>query len=172
MMQILRYPDPRLTLPNKPLGSWSAEVQKNVEEMFKVMANLNGVGLAAPQVGWNVRLFIMVIADSKSGETRETVVFDPTLEILGNLEAMDEGCLSFPGLSARIVRWDRVRLKGMTPDGSIDEVLFGLSAQAAQHEMDHLDGILYIEKMTPADRKRWDPAIRKMEEDWKKRKKG
>jgi peptide deformylase len=167
-MEILLYPDPRLTFPNKPLGTWSAAAQAQVEEMRLVLSRTNGAGLAAPQVGWNVQLFILSIS-GKEGETRERVVFDPVMTPIGENVSMEEGCLSFPDMWATIQRFDRVQLVGKTPEGLLDEILIGFEAQAVQHEMDHLAGILYIEKMTPADRQKNALAIRQLEENWHRR---
>jgi peptide deformylase len=75
---------------------------------------------------------------------------------------MMEGCLSFPKIFAPVPRWTHARLTGKTPDGPIDEIFTGLAAQAVQHEMDHLDGILFIEKMSPADRQRIAPQLREL----------
>lgn len=152
MPAILKYPDPLLLAWNAPLKTWTPEAAAKVEEMWKAMAQVDGVGLAAPQIGWNVRLFIIAIPDRESGETIEKVVFDPKADLSGDRVTVDEGCLSFPGMRARIKRWTRARLQGMTPEGPLDEVLEGFPAQAVQHEIDHLDGILFIERMTPADR--------------------
>lgn len=166
-MNILRYPDPRLAAKNAPLGAWTPAAAANVEEMFKSMAAVDGVGLAASQIGWNVRLFIMAIMDKEAGETTQTIVFDPVVEYSGEERFVMEGCLSLPGISGRIRRWTRARLTGQTPNGPIDEVMDGLAAQAVQHEMDHLDGILYIEKMTSADRHLVEPQLKALEAGWK-----
>lgn len=167
-MEILYYPDPRLTFPNKPIGNWSAEAQTQVDEMRLLLARTsNGAGLAAPQVGWNVQLFILSIA-GKEGETRERVVFDPVMTPIGGMVPMEEGCLSFPKMWATIQRFDRIRLQGKTPEGPLDEILIGFEAQAVQHEMDHLAGVLYIEKMTPADRQKNALILRQLENDWKR----
>jgi peptide deformylase len=166
-MQVLQYPDPRLTFSNVMLGSWSPEISQKVDQMKAVLLRSRGVGLAAPQIGWNVRLFILSMPQ-KDGVKKERVIFDPVMEPAGGTKLMDEGCLSFPMMFGSIMRYDRVRIMGMTPDGPIDELVADLEAQAVQHEMDHLNGILYIEKMTPADRKRNAVMIRELEENWRK----
>lgn len=166
-MEILRYPDPRLTFPNASLGGWSEDTAKKVEQMRGVLLRSRGAGLAAPQVGWNVRLFILSIPQVGGGK-KERVIFDPIMEPAGSTKLMEEGCLSFPMMFGSIMRYDSVRITGMTPEGPIDEIVTDLEAQAVQHEMDHLNGILYIEKMTPADRKRNAFAIKELEENWRK----
>jgi peptide deformylase len=104
----------------------------------------------------------------KDGAKKERVIFDPVMEAIGATKLMDEGCLSFPMMFGSIPRHEQVRIMGMTPEGPIDEVVTDLEAQAVQHEMDHLNGILYIEKMTPADSKRNAFILRQMEENWRK----
>lgn len=170
MMRILHYPDPRLTAKNASLSGWTEEAAAKVEEMRTVLAKVDGVGLAAPQVGWNVKLFIIELFDKENGEQIERVIFNPAIKHMGSLVPMKEGCLSFPGVWATIKRYERVELIGTTPEGPIDEVLTGFSAQAAQHEMDHLDGILFIERMTAADQKFHEKYLRDAEESWGQRK--
>lgn len=168
-MQILHYPDPRLTAKNLPLELWTEETASKVEEMRKVLGRVDGVGLAAPQVGWNVKLFILELFDKEKGEQIEGVIFNPAIKHMGSLVPMKEGCLSFPGMWATIKRYERVELLGMTPEGPIDEVLTGFLAQAAQHEMDHLDGILFTERMTAADRKLHEKYLEEAELAWERR---
>ena len=168
-MEILKYPDPRLTARNMSVGTWTPEVAAKVEEMFKAMNKVDGVGLAAPQVGWNVKLFIMGIPNKESGETETTVVFNPTIELFGDEKVLMEGCLSFPFIAGTIRRRSHARLIGMTPNGPIDRVVEGLSAHAVQHEMDHLNGILFIERMTPADRKLNAHLLKELEDKWERR---
>lgn len=166
-MQILHYPDPRLTSPNATVGAWSPEISQKVDQMKPILLRSRGVGLAAPQVGWNVKLFILSMPQ-KAGPNKERVIFDPVMEPIGPTKLMDEGCLSFPMMFASIPRHEQVRIMGMTPEGPLDEVVTGLESHAVQHEMDHLNGVLYIEKMTSADRKRNAFVIRQLEEDWRK----
>lgn len=166
-MEILRYPDPRLTFANASLGTWSEDSAKKVEQMRVILLQSRGVGLAAPQVGWNVKLFILSIPQQGGGK-KERVIFDPIMEPAGLTQLMEEGCLSFPMMFGSIMRYDSVRITGMTPNGPIDEIVTDLESQAVQHEMDHLNGILYIEKMTHADRKRNAFSIRELEENWRR----
>lgn len=159
-MELSIYPSSYLVAKNQPIEKYSDEVKEKVAEMWKVMASADGIGLAAPQVGWNVRLFILGVPGPNDGEVVHRVVWNPQIENSGEKIAMREGCLSFPKIHANIIRWTRTHLVGQTPEGKIDEVFTGLAAQAVQHEMDHLDGVLFIERMTPADRKMNDAAIR------------
>lgn len=166
-MEVLQYPDPRLRLPNEPLKSWSPEIEAKVKQMREVLSRVRGVGLAAPQVGWNVQIFILTLAGNDQ-ETRERVIFNPTMTPIGQLKLMGEGCLSFTGIFAQIPRYDRVRLIGKTPEGDLDEILSGFEAHAVQHEMDHLAGTLFIDKMSPKDRQLNAPFLKEMEDNWRK----
>lgn len=167
-MELVVYPSDYLVSKNKKIEAYTPAIAEKVAEMWAVMEATDGVGLAAPQVGWNVQLFIMGIPTA--GETVRRVVWNPQVETFGDQVPMTEGCLSFPGMRAEIKRWTHARLCGMTPEGPIEETLFGLGAQAAQHEMDHLDGLLFIERMTPADRQKNDPLIRALAESTLKKK--
>jgi len=159
-MEIVTYPSEILLAINRPLQKYTPEAAAQVVEMLKLMYRTGGIGLAAPQVGWNVRLFTLGIPAVGDGDVKHRVLWNPEVETAGDLVPMREGCLSFPRIYAEIKRWTRVRLRAQSPEGPVDEIFVGLGAQAVQHEMDHLDGILFLEKMTPADRQRNDAAIR------------
>lgn len=167
-MELVTYPSNYLVAKNRPIDKYTPEIAAQVEQMWKVMHETDGVGLAAPQVGWNVRLFILGVP--QNGEMIHRVIWNPKVETFGEQALMKEGCLSFPGIRAEIKRWTHARVLGQTPEGSIDEMLFGLAAQAAQHEADHLDGLLFIERMTPADRQKNEAALRALAEDSLKKK--
>lgn len=163
-MEILKYPDPRLTAPNALIETFGPEERAKVAEMFQVMANGDGVGLAAPQVGWNVRLFILQlpeIADVKAVATRmiSFIFINPVVELLGERVCAPEGCLSFPGIYAAVERSSKIRVVAQTPSGRIDVVTEGFPAQAIQHEADHLDGVLFTERMVASERARVEPVL-------------
>jgi peptide deformylase len=168
-MEIVIYPSDYLVTRNKKIEAYTPEIASFVEEMFRVMEKSDGVGLAAPQVGWNVRLFILGIPDQ--GEMVKRVIWNPEIATYGEQIPTPEGCLSFPDIRAEIPRWTRARLVGQTPEGPLDLILSGFPAQAAQHEMDHLEGVLFIERMLPADRQRNDAAIRALADSALKHKK-
>jgi peptide deformylase len=111
----------------------------------------NGVGLAAPQVGWNVRLFVMN-PDQRTFRPQEQRVFwNPAIvERLGERRWKREGCLSLPRVFGDIERWDVVRLKAMTPAGPIDEFFSEFAGEIVQHEVDHLDGKLCYDQWRAA----------------------
>jgi len=150
--RIVLEPDPRLRAPNQDVTETWDELEPWVRLMWKVMhggAWTQGVGLAAPQVGWNVRLFIMDVDIAEHKTSSRRVFWNPEiLELLGEPELKKEGCLSLPKVWGQVLRYPKVRLKAMSPHGAVDEVFEGLGAQAVQHEFDHLKGELCLDKLT------------------------
>ncbi len=149
-MNIVFYPDPVLRQKAKPLTEINKEVCKKAEEMMELMHQAQGVGLAAPQVGWPVRLFIIDVDGTSRGEK---VFINPIIiEEQGELNK-EEGCLSFPGITSKIIRAQRIKAQAYTLKGQKIEIeAEGLAARAWQHELDHLNGDLFIDKMSPSNR--------------------
>lgn len=168
-LSILIYPNTLLAARNRPLDAYTPEVESKVREMFALMYQHEGVGLAAPQVGWNVQLFILNLSGKESLKNQEQVIFNPTMTTNGRLEGHLEGCLSFPKMSATIERSTVCRIVGRSPAGIIDKEFSGFGSQAVQHEMDHLDGILFHERMNQEDRLRNEPMLRAMVDRDRKR---
>lgn len=159
-MEILLYPDPRLIETNDPLTEYTPEMAEKVKEMFELMYRTDGLGLAAPQVGWNVQLFVLNITPKdKSGER---IYWNPKIFNLGDQVLDIEGCLSFPGVAAKIKRFEHTELHATTPTGEVTEYFEGLGARAIQHEMDHLEGMLFIDRMTPADQRKHAYALKQL----------
>ena len=146
-----------------PLG---AEMRRFLDDMAETMAAAHGTGLAAPQVfqplraivfkvdGERQRRSVAQLADLPAPETAAdgvalTYLLNPEIDPLG--DALDEGyeaCLSIPGLTGRVPRWRHIRYRGLNPDGRpVDRVASGFHARLVQHEVDHLDGVLYPERM-------------------------
>ncbi len=118
--------------------------QQLIDDMFATMYAAPGVGLAAPQVNVSKRLFVMDVHDD---EHQPAVVINPKLEKLGEEIELKEGCLSVPGIVGDIVRHTRVVVTGLDRQGQKIRIEGeGLSAQCMQHEVDHLDGILYVDR--------------------------
>jgi peptide deformylase len=154
--RVLLEPDPRLRLPNEDVRETWDELEPWVKLMWKAMGRAwtKGVGLAAPQVGWNVRLFIMDPGDDPDGAPKpfrmdSNVFWNPTIcEVSGTAVPKKEGCLSLPNVWGQVLRYPVVRLKATSPDGPVDVVYSDLAAQIVQHEMDHLKGELCLDKLT------------------------
>ena len=164
-MNIVNYPDPVLRQKAKPLTEINKEVYLKVEEMMELMYQAQGIGLAAPQVGWSVRLFI-IDADGDSHE--EKVFINPAItEEAGELNK-EEGCLSFPGVMGKVVRAQRIKAQAYNLKGQKIEIeAEGLAARAWQHEIDHLNGCLFIDKMSPANRLAISPQLKEFERSYK-----
>ena len=164
-MNIVNYPDPVLRQRAKPLTEINKEVYLQVEEMLELMYQAQGIGLAAPQVGWSVRLFII---DSDGDRDMEKVFINPVIiEEVGELNK-EEGCLSFPGIMSKIVRAHRIKAQAYNLKGQKIEIeAEGLAARAWQHELDHLNGCLFIDKMSPANRLAISHQLKEFEQSYK-----
>jgi peptide deformylase len=144
---ILRYGDRQLHQPASEVTTFDDELQKLVDDMIETMYAAPGIGLAATQVGAPLRLFV---ADLSGGRTSGEliVMINPTFVEREGAQLEEEGCLSAPGFNATVVRPARVVLRGLDRNGNEQTVeATGLLARAFQHEMDHLDGLLFIDRL-------------------------
>ena len=161
ILEILKYGDPRLRTPAQPVETIDERIHKLVQDMLETMYYANGIGLAANQVG--VLLQVCVI-DLHQGQQPDAVlvILNPTVMHEEGEVREEEGCLSFPGLYAPVVRPARVRVRGQTLDGTWREwEAEGLLARAFSHETDHLQGRLIIDRMTPLTRAAFLRKVRK-----------
>lgn len=168
LLDIVTYPDPRLKERCAPVAEITDEIRTLAADMTETMYAAPGVGLAAPQVGRNLRMLVMD-PGVQEGERAPRVLINPELELLGEvITSEQEGCLSVPlNYRADVPRWSRVRLKATALDGTpIDEELEGFSAVVLQHEVDHLDGTLFIDRVSHLRRTLYDSKVKK----WLKRK--
>ncbi|PRX67390.1 peptide deformylase [Nonomuraea fuscirosea] len=154
---IVRVGDPVLHRPCEPVTGFDGELAALVADMFASMYAAEGVGLAANQIGVPLRVFVYDCQDA-DGRPHKGVVVNPALELPGlgerRLDAGDEGCLSVPGQYAPLPRADRATVRGFDAEGEPVVVEgTGLLARCLQHETDHLDGHLYIDRL-PAKRRK------------------
>jgi peptide deformylase len=148
---VLRMGDARLLRVSRPVKQFDTpELHQLLADMRDTMAHLDGAGLAAPQIGVDLRVVLFGSGATNprypdAAPVPETVLINPTLEPLGDEEVDDwEGCLSVPGLRGIVPRWQRLRYAGFDQYGNrIERVVDGFHARVVQHECDHLDGILY-----------------------------
>ena len=147
-MDIVTYPHPTLRHKSKPIKRVDAPLREIVREMFELMYAARGVGLAANQVDLPIRLFIVNLeADPEKGE--ELVFINPVVSMPKGTEENEEGCLSLPGLYGNVVRPKKVRVNAYDLQGKeLIADIDGLFARVVQHETDHLDGVLFIDRMT------------------------
>lgn len=151
-LQIITYPHPTLRYKSKPIKRVDAELVALVRQMFDLMYEAKGIGLAANQVNLPLRLFIVNLeGDPSKGE--ELVFLNPVLSRpKGNCEH-EEGCLSIPGVYGNVSRPKQVHLYGYNLRGEeIDAVIDGMLARCVQHEADHLDGVLFVDRISPLAR--------------------
>jgi peptide deformylase len=150
-LQIIHYPHPTLRHPSKPLKRVDAELRKIVAQMFELMYEHEGVGLAANQVDLPYRLFIANVEGNAEAKDSEYVFINPVLSGGRGQAEDDEGCLSIPGVYAPVTRNETIKVEAYDLEGS--EVRLeadGLLARILQHETDHLDGTLFIDRLGPA----------------------
>lgn len=154
---ILRVGDPLLRRVAAPVADpTDPQVHRLIAEMGEALAEAGGIGLAAPQIGDLRRVLIFRVPDSRASDHPEdgpaplTALVNPVLEPLGEeIELGWEGCLSIPGLRGVVPRHLRVRVTATTPEGeAFEAVVAGTRARVLQHEVDHLDGVLYLDRMT------------------------
>ena len=154
LLPILHHPDPRLRQKAQPVTQFDAELRRLIADMFDTMYAAPGVGLAATQVGVALRIAVM---DCSRDENRREPIVMVNPEILEQEEPgeVEEGCLSVPGVSDMLKRYQRVRARAQDRDGQPFEIeAEGLLAQCIQHEIDHLDGKLYIDRLSSLKRER------------------
>ena len=150
LAQIRQYPDPALRMEAKPVEEFDEELLRLVERMRALMVDAVGVGLAATQVGVLRRLFVF----SPGGDEVLAVVNPQIVRRADETETDDEGCLSLQGVSAPVDRAVSVRLEGKDETGSeVSYDLEGYPARTVQHELDHLDGVLILDRTTPEARR-------------------
>jgi peptide deformylase len=150
-LHIIHYPHPTLRHPSKPLKRVDAELRKIVAEMFELMYEHEGVGLAANQVDLPYRLFVTNVEGNPEAKESECVFINPVLSGGRGQEEDEEGCLSIPGIYAPVTRNATINVEAYDLAGNeITMEAEGLMARVLQHETDHLDGTLFIDRLGPA----------------------
>jgi len=155
------YGDPVLRRKADAVGSVTDDVRSLIESMFATMYTEEGVGLAAPQVGRSVRVFVIDVEDEETPRVKQAFVNPTIVERSGEVVG-EEGCLSIPGIRADVKRSARVVVEALDADGAPFRLeAEGLLARALQHEIDHLDGVLFLDRLGPITR-------RLLEAKWKR----
>lgn len=150
LLRVLRWPDPFLRRKARPVARIDDEVRSMAARMVDTMFAHSGLGLAATQVGWDARLAV-VSGTGRPGD--EIVIINPEVVEGWGSEAREEGCLSFPNVAAVITRRKGVRVRYTGLDGEAHEIENdALLGRCCLHEIDHLDGVTFLSKMTPADK--------------------
>jgi peptide deformylase len=158
-LTIVKYPEPVLQQPGEPVTDFNDELRKLIADMFETMYASQGIGLAAPQVAVSKRVTVIDLSMGKD-PAQKLVLVNPEIIVQEGKQYEEEGCLSFPDIREKVARAAKVRVraqdeKGMWFEMDGEELL----ARAFQHEIDHLDGMLFIFRMSPLKR---DMALRKI----------
>lgn len=149
-LRIIHYPHPTLRHVSKPLKRVDAELKQMVARMFELMYEHEGVGLAANQVDLPYRMFVCNPEGDPKNKEAEFVFINPVIKKGSGQHEKEEGCLSIPGVYAPVVRKEKITVQAYNLAGEeISGELDGLFARIVQHETDHLDGRLFIDRITP-----------------------
>lgn len=160
ILEILHYPDPRLRNKAKPVTEVDAEIRQLVSDMFETMYDAPGIGLASIQVNVPKRV---IVADVSEDHDQPVCLINPeVVESVGS-ESMDEGCLSVPGFYETVQRAEQIRVRALNEQGESFELeAEGLLAVCIQHEIDHLDGKLFVDYISPLKRNRIRKKLEKV----------
>ncbi|MCC5809778.1 MAG: peptide deformylase [Ectothiorhodospiraceae bacterium] len=151
-LDILHYPDPRLRKKADPVTTVDESIRKLVDDMFETMYDAPGIGLAATQVNVHKRVIVIDVSEDR---TEPRVFINPEILELDGVEQMQEGCLSVPGYFDYVERAEHIRVRALGRDGEAFELeADGLLAICIQHEMDHLEGKLFVDYLSELKRKR------------------
>lgn len=168
-LQVVLYPHPTLRHKSKTVRRVDAGLVRVVRQMFDLMYASNGIGLAANQVDLPLRLFVVNLS-GKAGEGEELVFINPVLSHPKGSEESEEGCLSFPELYAPVRRPKQVTVNAFNLRGEeIHAKLDGLLARVVQHETDHLDGVLYSDRMSATAKAGVQPVLDEFEVNFQSR---
>ncbi len=158
-LPIVLYPDPSLRKSCQPIAKMTDELDKRIDEMFYTMYQANGIGLAAPQVDFHQRLIVVDVSEDKSEPM--ALINPKILDARGEIK-WEEGCLSIPGVYGEVTRPSEILVEAMDREGKIIRFeAYDLKAVCIQHEIDHLNGILFTDHLSRLKRQR---ALKKMVE--------
>jgi len=163
-LKIIFYPDPRLRETSEPVTVFDQSLKDLAGRMLELMRAARGVGLAAPQVGENVRMFVM----NPTGEEGDDRIYvNPVLADAEGEEEGEEGCLSLPGINAKVWRSKMLKMQAQDLAGNrIEETADGYIARIWQHETDHLNGTMIIDRMGPVARLASRRILKELQQKW------
>ena len=165
ILKIVKYPDPILSRPGEPVTEFNAELRRLIADMFETTYASQGVGLAAPQVGVSKRLTTIDLSMGKEPYDKLVLINPEIISSDGKLYE-EEGCLSFPDIREKVVRAAKVRIRAQDEKGKWFEMDGeDLLARCFQHEIDHLDGMLFIFRMSGLKRDLTLRKIRKLQRE-------
>jgi peptide deformylase len=166
-LSIIPHPHPTLRVRSKPIKRVDAQLRNLVDQMLDLMYEENGVGLAANQVDLPIRLFV-ANPSGERGDGEELILLNPELQMPKGNETQQEGCLSLPDLYGQVKRPKSIRLSAYDLKGnSIERTVDGFLARVLQHENDHLDGVMFIDRMSDEGRRELIDDIDELETDFR-----
>jgi len=149
--EIRLYGDPVLREESAPVESFDGELQRLIDDLVETMYEADGIGLAAPQIGVPLRVFVYDIRDD---DVEAGVLLNPEIVETAGAVRDEEGCLSLPGLTEIVERADSIVVRGLDAEGrEIEIAAEGLLSRCLQHESDHLDGVLFFDRVSPLKRR-------------------
>jgi peptide deformylase len=167
ILKIVKYPDPVLSRPGEPVNEFDAELRKLADDMFETTYASQGIGLAAPQVGVSKRLTVIDLSVGKEPKEKLALI-NPEIIVSEGKQYEEEGCLSFPEIREKVVRAAKVRIRAQDENGKWFEMDGEeLLARCFQHEIDHVDGMLFIFRMSALKRDLNLRKIRKLQREGK-----
>ena len=150
-LEILEFPDPRLRTQAQPVETFDQDLSALIDDMFETMYAAQGIGLAATQVDVHQQLLVLDVSETRD---QPHVYINPQLLETEGSETCEEGCLSVPGIFAEISRAERVTVRAQDAQGEfLEQSLDGMHAICLQHEMDHLNGKLFVDYLSPLKRR-------------------
>lgn len=159
LLPILEFPDERLRTTARPVKAVDDEIRSILDDMLETMYEAPGIGLAATQVNVHQRMIVIDVSEEKD---QPLYLINPEITALDGIEEMDEGCLSVPGIYETVKRADRVSIKAQGYDGEVFKMdADDLLAVCIQHEIDHLDGKLFVDYLSPLKRNRIKKKLEK-----------
>jgi peptide deformylase len=165
ILKIVKYPEPVLSQPGEPVTEFGAELKKLADDMFETMYSNQGIGLAAPQVAVSKRVTVIDLSQGKDPK-QKLVLVNPEITFREGRQYEEEGCLSFPDIREKVVRAEKVKIRAQDLKGKWFEMDGEeLLSRAFQHEIDHLDGMLFIFRMSALKRDLNLRKIRKMQRE-------
>lgn len=170
-LSIIQYPHPTLRIRSRAIRRVDEQLREIAAQMLDLMYEAEGVGLAANQVDLPIRLFVANPAGHR-GEGEELILLNPELQLPKGNESSQEGCLSLPGLYGQVKRPKSIRLSAYDLKGNpVDRVVDGFLARVLQHENDHLDGVLFFDRMTEDAKSELDDQLYEMETGFRSKQK-
>ena len=161
VLPILSYPDPRLRTIAAPVKEVDAEIKTLISDMIETMYAADGIGLAASQVDCHIQLIVMDLSENR--DTPMVFINPKVTPLVEEKQPYEEGCLSVPDVYDKVERPSKVRIEALDADGeAIDEIAEGLLAVCIQHEMDHLNGVIFVDYLSRLKQTRARDKVKKV----------